>query len=154
MSNAAVVESSVVPALLTLLCSGQMLLKVAAKVDFSDGSMSTEPLKSWILFWNDEQWANPSVCPPTNLHQQDSHLYINQFSCKYYIYIYAQDHKYIEIYIPERATRSSKFRPLWEKLCCNWEMLKTGAGNCLVSPAFEILPSFLPFGTCQVGPPD
>ena len=33
-------------------------------------------------------------------------------------------------------------------------MLKVGAGNCLVSVAFEILPSFLPFGTFQVGPPD
>jgi hypothetical protein len=33
-------------------------------------------------------------------------------------------------------------------------MLKVGAGNCLVSAAFEILPSFLPFGTSQLGPPD
>jgi hypothetical protein len=32
--------------------------------------------------------------------------------------------------------------------------LKVGAGNCLVSLAMEILPSFLPFGTSQVGTPD
>lgn len=33
-------------------------------------------------------------------------------------------------------------------------MLKVGAGSCLVSIAFDILPSFLPFGTSHVGPPD
>ena len=49
--------------------------------------------------------------------------------------------------------RSFKEIPLLEKLCCNWEMLKVGAGNCLVSLAMEILPSFLPFGTSQVGTP-
>lgn len=33
-------------------------------------------------------------------------------------------------------------------------MLKVGAGNCLVSVARDVLPSFLPFGTFQLGPPD
>lgn len=33
-------------------------------------------------------------------------------------------------------------------------MLKVGAGSCLVSIAFDTLPSFLPFGTSHVGPPD
>lgn len=45
-------------------------------------------------------------------------------------------------------------RPLWEKLCWSWDMLKVGAGNCLVSLAIDVLPSFLPLGTSQVGPPD
>ena len=50
--------------------------------------------------------------------------------------------------------RSFKEKPLWEKLYCNWEMLKVGAGHCMVSLAFEILPSILPFGTSQEGPPE
>lgn len=33
-------------------------------------------------------------------------------------------------------------------------MLKVGNGNCNESLAFEILPSFLPLGTSQLGPPD
>lgn len=33
-------------------------------------------------------------------------------------------------------------------------MLKLGDGNCIVSLAFDILPSFLPLGTSHVGPPD
>lgn len=33
-------------------------------------------------------------------------------------------------------------------------MLKVGAGNCTVSLALDVLPSFLPLGTSQVGPPD
>lgn len=56
--------------------------------------------------------------------------------------------------IPERATRSSKERPLREKLFCNWDMLKVGAGILAMSLALETLPSFLPFGTDQYGPPD
>jgi hypothetical protein len=33
-------------------------------------------------------------------------------------------------------------------------MLKVGDGNCIVSLALDILPSFLPLGTSQPGPPD
>ena len=32
--------------------------------------------------------------------------------------------------------------------------MKVGAGNLIVSLAFDVLPSFLPFGTSQLGPPD
>ena len=56
--------------------------------------------------------------------------------------------------IPERTTRSCIERHLWTKLCRSWEMLKVGAGSCLVSIDFDTLPSFLPFGTSHVGPPD
>lgn len=33
-------------------------------------------------------------------------------------------------------------------------MLNNGDGNVVVSLALDILPSFLPLGTSQVGPPD
>jgi hypothetical protein len=33
-------------------------------------------------------------------------------------------------------------------------MLKEGEGNRVVSLALDVLPSFLPFGTSHVGPPD
>lgn len=33
-------------------------------------------------------------------------------------------------------------------------MLKVGAGNSIVSLAFDVLPSFLPLGTSHEGPPD
>nr|AFK43391.1 unknown [Lotus japonicus] len=33
-------------------------------------------------------------------------------------------------------------------------MLKVGAGNCVVSLAWDFIPSFLPLGTSQLGPPD
>lgn len=55
---------------------------------------------------------------------------------------------------PDRATRSAIERPRCEKLCWSCEMLKVGAGSCRVSVAFDTLPSFLPFCTSQLGPPD
>lgn len=33
-------------------------------------------------------------------------------------------------------------------------MLNVGAGNCLVSLALDVRPSFLPLGTSHLGPPD
>jgi hypothetical protein len=56
--------------------------------------------------------------------------------------------------IPDRATKSFADNALWEKLCCSCDMLNVGAGNCLVSMALDVLPSFLPLGTSHLGPPD
>lgn len=56
--------------------------------------------------------------------------------------------------LPDRATKSSIDNALCEKLCCSCDMLNVGAGNCLVSLALDVLPSFLPFGTFHLGPPD
>lgn len=58
------------------------------------------------------------------------------------------------VYLPKRAARSSIDRPLCLKFCCNCEMLKVGAGKLVVSLALDVLPSFLPLDTSQVGPPD
>jgi hypothetical protein len=50
LSNVVVVESRVVPALLTLLCAGHTLRRLLAKDGCSDGSTSSVALKLWILF--------------------------------------------------------------------------------------------------------
>ena len=55
----------VVPAFFDLLFLGQTPLNFAAKAGFIDGSASCVALKLLILFWKDEQWENPIVCPPT-----------------------------------------------------------------------------------------
>lgn len=150
------VESRLAPAFFTLLCAGHTLRRLAAKDGYSEGSMSREVLKLWILFWKDEQWANPRVWPPEQIHahQSLSEMAIYKKKCYGNVLDLSRTAPWPDLYVPESATRSSRDRPLWEKLCCSWEMLNVGKGNCLVSVAFEILPSFLPFGTCQVGPPD
>lgn len=145
-----VAEGSIVaPAFLGLFLMGHVFFKLAAKEECSVGSTSCVALKLWILFWKDEQWENPRVCPPADVSKVTLHFVeeleiwnINNCSWK------------VEVSLPERATRSFKDRPLWEKLCWSCEMLKVGAGNCLVSVASDVLPSFLPFGTFQLGPPD
>lgn len=141
--------SIVAPAFFGLFLMGHMFFKLAAKDEWSVGSMSCDALKLWILFWKDEQWENPRVCPPAGvskvtLHFLEAWEIWNINNCSWIV----------EVGLPERATRSFKDRPLWEKLCWSWEMLKVGAGNCLVSVASDVLPSFLPFGTFQLGPPD
>lgn len=64
LSNAVEVESKLNPAFLALLWAGQMLLRLAAKEGFSEGSTSWLASKLWILFWKEEQWEKPRVCPP------------------------------------------------------------------------------------------
>lgn len=59
----------------------------------------------------------------------------------------------VPVFVPMRAAKSSVERPLRAKLCWSWDKLKAGEGNRAVSLALDILPSFLPFGTSQVGPP-
>ena len=57
--------SMVVPAFFDLPFLGQTPFNFAAKDGFIKGSTSCVALKLWILFWKDEQWENPRVCPPT-----------------------------------------------------------------------------------------
>lgn len=140
------------PAFFGLLLMGHVFFKLAAKDGRSEGSTSCVALKLWILFWKDEQWENPRVWPPADVSIVK--LSISSWD-KWKIWNSNCNCNWdIEVSLPERATRSFKDRPLWEKLCCSWDMLKVGAGNCLVSVAFDVLPSFLPFGTSQFGPPD
>lgn len=65
LSNCVGVESKNAPAFFTLLFKGHTCVRVAANDRSIVGSTSIVLLKLRILFSKDEQWENPSVCPPT-----------------------------------------------------------------------------------------
>jgi hypothetical protein len=98
--------SMVVPAFFALLFFGQTPLKLAANDGCIEGSMSFVALKLRILFWKEEQWENPRVCPPTYMLITSTFVYLREHVI---ILIMAVG---IYIYIPERATRSSMDKPL------------------------------------------
>jgi len=82
------------------------------------------------------------------------HFFSSLICCELNLFLVNGEALGLNFFLPDKATKSSIDRPLWEKLFCSCDMLKDGDGNCIVSLALDILPSFLPLGTSQPGPPD